>query len=258
MHSLVAAGSVEVPEDNLAGLESRIGEICIEAGFPAGEEFKWSPGSELWMRDNLVRDRRRDFYMQILTSAKEAGACATIVIEDIAHARATGNCSAETDVTRLLLERAHLSIPEGHFGMFIADRPGGGRGDEDKFISQCLDTLKSGTNVVGDLRKIALAITTSSKFIRLLQLADVITGCTTAYVAGETRFAPVVFLEGIKPLLRSESGRIGGVGLKIHPDGRFANLYHWLLGDQYFVRSNVGRPFPLQNSPYVASADVFK
>jgi hypothetical protein len=157
----------------------------------------------------------------------------------------------------MLLERVHLTIPEGDFGTFIADRPGGGRGDEDRFVANCLETLRSGTNVVADLRRLALAITTSSEFVRGLQIADVITGCTTAYVAGEVRYAPDVFA-GVRPLLREDRGRIGGVGVKIHPDARYVNLYHWLFGDPHFIRFNIGTPLPLEGRPYANSAQVYR
>jgi hypothetical protein len=56
-------------------------------------------------------------------------------------------------------------------------------------------------------------------------------------------------------MLRSEQGRIGGVGLKLHADLRYANLYHWLLGDSHWWKGNVGIPLPAEGHPYVNSAD---
>jgi hypothetical protein len=84
---------------------------------------------------------------------------------------------------------------------------------------------------------IALLLTTNSKLLRLVQLADLITSCTTALVVGENRFAPITF-QYIRPLLRSEGGRIGGVGLKIHPAHRCPNLYHWLVGDRDYMHDS--------------------
>jgi hypothetical protein len=34
----------------------------------------------------------------------------------------------------------------------------------------------------------------------------------------------------------------GESGVKIHPDGRYANLYHWLFVDEYLIRGSVGNP----------------
>src|SRR5206468_10725622 len=102
---------------------------------------------------------------------------------------------------------------------------------------------------------IALLLTTHSKLVRLVQLADLITSCTTALVAGENRFAPTTF-QHIRPLLRSEGGRIGGVGLKIHPAHRCPNLYHWLVGDRDYMHDNRCYPLPLPGYPYADSAET--
>jgi hypothetical protein len=79
----------------------------------------------------------------------------------------------------------------------------------------------------------------------------------TALVPGESQFAPAVFAQ-VRPILRSELGRIGGAGVKIHPDFRYVNLYHWLFGDEHFVRFNVGTPLPFRNRPYGTSPDVYR
>jgi len=79
--------------------------------------------------------------------------------------------------------------------------------------------------------------------------ADVVTSCVVARVSGESTHSPPVF-DLIKPLLRSDGHRIGGVGLKIHPDFVYANLYHWLLGDSHFHRFNIGFPMPLKDRPF--------
>ena len=54
----------------------------------------------------------------------------------------------------------------------------------------------------------------------------------------------------IHPILRREGDRIGGVGLKLHPDFVYANLYHWLVGDAHYWRGNIGTPLPLKGRPY--------
>ena len=53
-------------------------------------------------------------------------------------------------------------------------------------------------------------------------------------------------------------GRIGGVALKIHPDLRYSNLYHWLLVDSFLIRvsKNSGFPLPPSKYPYYSSVDL--
>ena len=60
----------------------------------------------------------------------------------------------------------------------------------------------------------------------------------------------------VKPFLASEAGRIGGVGLKLHPDFSCANLYHWLLGDAHFFRRNMGWPLPFKDRMYVKDPNL--
>ena len=88
---------------------------------------------------------------------------------------------------------------------------------------------------------------------QVVQLADLITSCTLSFVSGENRFAPTTF-QYVRPLLRSEANRIGGIGVKIHPESKYANLYHWLFGESYILH-NVTYPLPLPRHPFPVSAD---
>jgi hypothetical protein len=98
-------------------------------------------------------------------------------------------------------------------------------------------------------------VTEDSRRSRLLQLADVVTGCTTALVCGEEAWAPALF-SSIKPLLDGSETRKGGVGLKIHPDLLYANLYHWLLGDTHLWKGSTGFGLPRSGLPYGTSPVV--
>lgn len=159
-----------------------------------------------------------------------------VVMEDASKNRAIEEAqSAEEDVTRMFLERAQRSIPHGTSAIALFDRPGGDRKAETSFLSATLATLRQGTTY-STLDRLALAVSTDSTLSRLLQLADVVTACSTSYVAGETEFSPKIFRDGILPMLRADYGCKGGRGLKIHPDRRYGNLYHWLLEDELFVR----------------------
>jgi hypothetical protein len=256
MGPLVAVGGLHVPSDAIRALERDLDQLCRDTGFPRGQEFKWSPDKRSWMRKNLQGDAREQFFVAALERAREAGATALVVIEDARKRPASQySANAEEDVVTMFLERAHNHLARtGTEAMVVADRPGGGSAAEKRFLANCLETLRSGTDWVIPER-LALVLTTDSTLVRLLQLADVVTGSTLAYVSGESTYSPRLFPH-VKPLLRQEMGRVGGCGVKIHPDFTYVNLYHWLLGDDYLVRGNVGHPLPEAGRAYPDSADV--
>jgi len=247
---LVAAGGVLVSGTVLRSLERELEHVCTNAGFPRNEEFKWSPGRDKWMRSNLIEEARQEFFFKVLNVTREHNVKCLVVINDTSCRTATKAGTHYEDVTTTLLERVHHRIPNDPDGcVVIVDRPSGGRADEDKFLFCCLEQLQSGTTYVTH-DKIALnVLSTPSKLVRTLQLADLVTSCSTARVSGEAIYSPPVF-EQIVSLFPAEFDRKGGVSFKIHPDFKYANLYHWILGDSYFVRFNTGFPLPFQYRPY--------
>jgi hypothetical protein len=150
----------------------------------------------------------------------------------------------------MFLERANMSFRSvAKDGLVIVAKPGGGHQENENFIANCLEVLEAGTQYL-KFHNIALPVlTVNSRHIRLVQLADIVTSCTLARISGEKRYSPPIF-DFIKPLFRKELDLIGGVGLKIHPDFRYANLYYWLLGDTHVRRYNVGIPLPLEGHLY--------
>ena len=254
MGPLAGAGAICVRDEDVRVLELQLSKLCSDSGFPDGEEFKWSPGRELWMRDNLRDAAREDFYHRALQIGHERGVVATVVIADTdAVDVVTEKRLSEADVTRVLLEAIHLQIPLEGNGLVVADRPGGGRAEEDSFLAGCMDTLKVGTRHVRNLELISLMLTASSGMVRLLQLADLITSCTTAFVAGHDKFALPIF-ERIRPMLRTFQGRVGGVGLKLLPSEKYANLYHWIGNDVDYMHDNTTYRLPLPGYAYHADA----
>jgi hypothetical protein len=71
MRPMVAAGGIYVPSEALRALENELDAVCRVYEFPEGEEFKWSPGRELWMRSNLIEDNRNHFFRDVLNLARD-------------------------------------------------------------------------------------------------------------------------------------------------------------------------------------------
>ncbi len=257
MGPLCAAGAICVSEANLKSFENALDALCRSTGFPDRQEFKWSPGRELWMRDNLRDQARTEFFQNAVAIAKDHGICGALAIVDTNHSVIARASNHETAVVRLLLERIQNATSVTERALIIADTPSGGsRQNSDAFISDCLETMRTGTNALASLDRVAMVLTCSSHLNRCLQFADLFTSCLTAYVSGENRWSPLV-ARGLRGLLRSELGRVGGCGVKIHPDYVYANLYHWLFGDDTLVRSSSGCPLPMLDRPYKTSADAY-
>lgn len=256
MGPIIAAGGIHVPDESIQELESKLDALCLGYGFPPNEIFKWSPGKELWMYKNLKGKAREKFFIEVLDLAQNHDTIAVVVMEDINSGMATSAKSRDIDLIQLLLERIHHQFAGRRCkGVVIVAQPSGDRRMENKFISDCIETMKCGTDYLKPDR-IALSVLSSPpRFIRLLQLADIITSCSTAFVAGERRFSPPIF-ELIKPIFARDLDRVGGVGLKIHPDLKYANLYHWLLGDTTFWKRGSGISLPRRNQQYNTSPDI--
>jgi len=252
---LLAIGGLHVPGEQAGPLEETLKSHCDSIGFPHNEQFKWSPGnSEMFQKKNLNNAGRIDFFIQLIEIAKQYQATAIVIIADASKNMASNRSrSHENDVTTLFLERCHKTADGiGRACLPIIAKPGGGAKDENKFVADCLEVIHIGTNYV-DFRALPMGVLTApSRQIRLLQLADIVTSCTVARVGGESQFSPTVF-EVIKPLFRKELGRIGGTGLKIHPDYNYANLYYWLLGDTDIRKGSTGQPLPIKSRPFAES-----
>ena len=251
MKPLIGVGGVHVPAEQIGGIEHEINALCNRYEFPEGEEFKWSPNRNTYMRENIIGEDRVNFYIELFEISSGYDIKAILVASDIECSYAIQSSSNhEEDVITLFLERAdQLFNSNKRNGIVIVDNPSGGRRQENELVSQCLETLARGTDYV-NFDSIPLPVmTANSKHIRLLQLADVITSCSIARLAGENLYSPAIF-ELIKPLFRKDYDRIGGVGFKIHPDLRYKNLYHWLLGDEFHKRGYTGEPLPEEGYLY--------
>jgi hypothetical protein len=250
MSRLVGVGGIYVPSESVNTLERELNQLCVAAGFPSGEEFKWSPGRDDWMYDGLTGRHRAEFFSQVLRTSLERGVSAAITMSDTGSKHPRTCRSHEEFAIQLLIERIEwLASRRGRDVVVVFDRPGGARADEENFLADCLEVIQSGTPYLRPQRIALNALSTSSHFVRLLQTADLVTGCVTAYVAGEPRFSPEL-VELVRPMLVTNGDRIGGFGIKIHPDYWYANLYHWLFGDSHLWRGNIGHPLPAPSHPY--------
>jgi hypothetical protein len=250
---LVAVGGLIIDAAKSRALETAIETLCIKSySFPKGSPFKWSPSKDHWMRDNLTGERREAFYRDALKLGAQHGATGIVTVSDATKGLATGKAAnAEMDVLVMTLERFDLALAQD-IGLVIVARPSGGRPDEDKFIETCAALLNTGTDYVSFNKLAANVLTMPFDNSRLLQLADLVASISTAMIAGHTEFAGKVFPE-VKSLLRTYQGRIGGAGLKLHPDFSYANLYYWILGDQQFKSAKLpiaSRPFPNSEHHY--------
>lgn len=254
MTKLVCAGGIYVPGDTVRSLEVEIDAIAKAAGFPDGDEFKWSPSRKTWMYRNLVGNARTAFFVSVLQACADSGASAIVCINDTNYQPATA-ATHEEDVTTLLLERADRAARTGCSVLVVMDRPGGNRAQEDAFVEQCVETVSSGTRFRKFHSLVPAPLCADSSHHRLLQAADVTVSATAAFVGGESNWSPGVF-PGVRSLLRTANGTTGGSGLKLHPDLKFVNLYHWLLGDTIFWKRTIGMRLPMANFPYGTGADT--
>lgn len=234
-------------------LEMALDDLCLKSyGFPKGAVFKWSPSKDHWMRENLIKERREQFFNEALKLAVQHGATGIVTVSDATKGFATGKAeTAEMDVFVMTLERFDWALAQD-VGLVIVARPPGGRGDEDKFLVSCADVVNQGTDYVSFKKLATNVLTMPFSNSRLLQLADLVVSISAAMVAGHKEFAGKSF-PSVKAILRASAGKIGGVGLKIHPDFSYANLYHWLLGDNHFKNSTL----PIANRPFSASEDIY-
>jgi len=250
---LVAVGGVAIDASVCRKLNIDIDDLCTKVyGFPDGQPFKWSPNKDHWMRKNLTDERRFQFYNEVLALASTHNAVGLAAVSDVTKGLAVPEAkTAEMDVMIMTLERFDFALGQD-VGMVVAARPSGGTGDEQKFLISCVEAINAGTKYVKFEKFVTNVVTMPSSSSRLLQLADLVVSVSAAMVAGHKEFAGKVF-PAVRTILRTSGGRFGGIGLKIHPDYSYANLYHWILGDQRFKQNNLpiaSRPFPANGESY--------
>jgi hypothetical protein len=195
------------------------------------------------MKQHLIGSTREEFLLGVIRLLKRFETKLIVVLEDCNYrvADTENSSSHEDDVLRLLFERINSFLrSERDHTVVIYDRPSGGTTDENAFLDNTIDMLRTGTQFVNFDRLALNPVCAQSRFVRCLQAADVAIGCVAAHVAGEENYSPPIF-KSLRPIFYQGRDRIGGYGLKIHPGIKHVNLYHWLLEDDEHGNSTLPR-----------------
>ncbi|QFU09409.1 hypothetical protein PARPLA_01409 [Rhodobacteraceae bacterium THAF1] len=260
MNDLVSVGGVVVDADAVCSLENELQELCASQDYqiPSRENVKWSPTKKSWLRKNLSGEQRQDLYGKFLDIAAQHDCQTLVAICDPTLSMATDEASNhEMDATLLALERFSTYLGK-ESGLVVVSRPGGGHKEADKFLCECVELKESGTAFVKFQNLAQAPFSQEASRSRILQLADLVVSITTSKVSHSSGYADKHF-EKIVPLFpESSRGVKGGVGLKIHPSLRYRNLYHWILGDAYYVERNMGTPLPQMDKPYCKSSERWR
>lgn len=254
--SLVAIGGIIVAASQANEMNRRLAEECSSKfGLPNDAPFKWSPPKKSWCRTNLSDQKRGELIKHVLTIAREYDPSAIVSLCELATSPITGADTHEMSALLMVMERFHGSLEFRETGMIIIDRPAGGKSDEENYLTTCADIAASGSKYAKFKNLACPIVSMPFSLSRILQVADLIVSITTAHFAG--RPAAAEFFPYVLPLLKPLDGRRGGASVKIHPDFKYANLYHWLLEDEYLKRGSTGVPMPLEDRPYRHSPDTY-
>ena len=205
------------------------------------------------MRDNVVGERRTDFFNSVLKTCADHGCKFVVAVVDFSCQHATRNAEDhETDALNLVLERFNTHLKEEDGIVFVA-KPSGGQRDEGRLLADCVELLQAGTGYV-EFENIAMNVVTMPfRLSRTLQCSDLVVAITTSMIADRTTYAKNHFDIISEGALRDSRGFIGGTGIKIHPQTIYMNLHYWLLGEDYSARFNC--PLPNPRRPYAEAAN---
>jgi len=248
---LVAFGGIFLDESTLRPLHASIDEIAASYGIPKGEELKWSPKNNSWIYKNLIGEARKSCYSQVLQKARDLKARAMVVVWDTGR---TGHKPEDAleKCMHYAFERIEMHLDDRKSaGIIVADKPGGGKDQEEDLLSEFLERVQSGTEYVVPKNVSLNVLTSPSHLVRQLQLADLVVGITTAMVEGQYDYAQPLF-EIIRPMfIQNYYGFSGGAGLKLCPDD-LINIYHWVLKEDVYckVAKSSGISLPKSGAAY--------
>ena len=135
----------------------------------------------------------------------------------------------------------------GDIGLVIADKPGGGSAEENKWLAASLDLTNHGTEYIEPDKIILPIVTAHSHHVPHLQLADLVVAATTAASAGRPRALELVPL--LRPLMHRHRLRyVNGAGIVQFPE--HMNLYYWAFGETGWARPSAMSGWALPRKGY--------
>lgn len=235
MGKLVAFGGLLVEGHQLRQMSNAIDGALQEHGVPLNEEIKWSPRKGSWIYENLHGESRESCYRAILQAAVDAGSKVVVAICDPEMRRIKPKWGFERCVTYTLERLSNYLSNSMTEAVIISDRPSGGPKQADEFLAAFIEHLDSEFNHMLAESFAMNMLTAPSHMVRQLQVADLVVSITTAMASGNTKWAEKYFDLIKQMMLTNYLGYVGGTGLKVYPD-QLTNLYHWVIGEDSFVK----------------------
>lgn len=230
---LVALGAVFVPEQSLKTYGQSLAAIRTSLDLPDSEEFKWKPnkGSAL---DRLNGEQVAWMRRAMLEAAANLGIRSAVVVWSRGHLD-WAKPRILPEVLKYLYERIEMCLADNaQVAIVIADVPGGGKAENDKWLDSSLPLTTEGTQYVRSERVVLPILTAPSHHVPHLQLADLVTAATTAAIAG--RKSGLDLAELLARLAhRNAYDRIGGAGVVLWPP-ELSNLFHWVWDEDEYLR----------------------
>ncbi|UCF60139.1 MAG: hypothetical protein JSV37_10255 [Anaerolineaceae bacterium] len=251
MGDLISFGGYLLEERSIRPLANDVDQILESLKVPLNTEIKWSLPPGNWIREKLSEEERASLYSHVLDTLQSHDATALVAIWDCGRTSLDGDDAFDKCID-FVFERISIHLSRVNaYCLIVADRPGGGKKQEDELIAGFVGRLESGTDYVPPDSVLLNLLTAPSKLIRHLQIADLITSISTAMVAKKYSYAKEPFERIKKMMMMNTSGYIGGTGLKLFPD-QLINLYYWILGEDSYIRvsMNTAWPLPLKQYPY--------
>jgi len=263
---LVAFGGIGFEEHQLAPFAQSVDAIAKRYGVPPDVELKWSPDprKDRWLHEEFHDPQRRDCYREVLEAAHNHGGRAIVVVWDTGRTALKGAAAFDRCVD-YFFERVETHLQTvGRLGIVVADRPGGGKAEEDSFLRLFLLRVTLGTEYKKGKNVQLNVLTTPSHLLRHLQAADLVTGVAAGAVGGNPYAQALA--SALKPLfVRNALGTIGGTGLKLFPQ-ELVNLHFHCFGETRFAVASrmTGWTLPAEhgwwpprsNLPYFADAGL--
>ncbi|MEU6698663.1 DUF3800 domain-containing protein [Pseudonocardia sp. NPDC046786] len=247
---LVSLGAVIFPEHTVDAFHRRLDELRASIGMPTNEEIKWNPPKCSFLANaggEVVTALRRSMLELAADCEVKSIVC---IIDHGCRYQSRDIVGVGQELLKWLFERYTIFLEKDEsLGIMIADKPGGGSAEEAHFLANTLIITGGGTEYVKPGAVVMPVLTSDSKHLPHLQLADLVVAATTAAVAG--RGSGIALKDQLRALAHRQAlGDINGAGLVLFPD--YMNLYHWALGEATWSKASAlsGWSLPRQGQPW--------